>query len=318
MTSSLRIAWVFFALAAGAGGLGSVGCASDKPPRIEDQARAMAPVPACILPLPSRTHGTGQTMRNLDEDQYWQLVFPEYDAQHHTLAATSVTCTGSKVFDDPVFAGGTTRGTPIDVQSGDVMFGNGGDRVRIVWLRTHHWQDGSEAGPLALVRAKEDFAEVYAVGAYRRSNGALTLQAERLGTEVLIAATDDGCQGQSKTTACETNVSLFLPRFGHLVRLTTLATEKRAFAAGAEPGVQGQVAYELTASPQYTQDGIKLFEQVKATDPAGRLVHKTELERLLVLHDGSLEQGSDSLWGKLYPGAAPVQAKGVTPTQAKP
>ena len=309
MTSSLRIAWVFPALAAGAGAAGTSACAVDRPPRIEDEARAMAPVPACILPLASRTHGAGQTMRNLNEDQYWQLVFPAYDAQHHTLAADAVTCTGSRVFDDPVFAGGSTRGTPIDVQSGDAIFGNGGDRVRIVWLRTHRWQDGSEAGALALVRAKEDFAEVYAVGAYRRSNGALALQAERLSTEVLIAATDDGCEGQSQSAACETNVSLFLPRFGHLVRLTTLATEKRAFASGAEPGVEGKVAYELTASPQYTPDGIKLFEQVKATDPAGRLVHKTELERLLVLHDGSLEQGSDSLWGKLYPGAAPAPAK---------
>jgi len=308
MPSSLRIGWVFFALAAGAGASGTSGCASDRPPRIEDDARAMAPVPACILPLPSRTHGAGQTMRNLTDDQYWQLVFPAYDVQHHTLATNSLSCTGSHVFDDAVFAGGTTRGTPIDVQSGDAVFGNGGDRVRIVWLRTHRWPDGSEAGPIALVRAKEDFAEVYAVGAYRRSNGALTLQAERLGTEVLIAATDDGCQGQAKTTACETNVSLFLPRFGHMVRLTTLVTEKRAFASGAEPGVMGQVAYQLTASPQYTQDGIKLFEQVKATDPAGRLVHKTELERMLVLHEGALEQG-DSLWAKLYPGAAPAQAK---------
>jgi len=308
MPSSIRIGWVFLVLTAGVGLSGASGCGSDRPPRIEDYARAMAPVPACILPLPSRTHGAGQTMRNLTEEQNWQLVFPAYDAQNHTLATNSLTCTGARVFDDPVFAGGTTRGTPIDVQSGDAVFGNGGDRVRIVWLRTHRWPDGSEAGPLALVRAKEDFAEVYAVGAYRRSNGALTLQAERLGTEVLIAATDDGCQGQAKTSACETNVSLFLPRFGKLVRLTTLVTEKRAFAAGAEPGVMGQVAYQLTASPQYTQDGIKLFEQVKATDPAGRLVHKTELERVLVLHDGALETG-DSLWGKLYPGAAPSQAK---------
>jgi hypothetical protein len=257
-------------------------------------------------------------MRNLDEDQYWQLVFPAYDAEHHTLATNALTCTGTHVFDDPVFAGGTTRGTPIDVQAGDAVFGNGGDRVRIVWLRTHRWQDGSEAGALALVRAKEDFAEVYAVGAYRRSNGTLTLQAERLSTEVLITATDDGCEGQSKSAACETNVSLFLPRFGHLVRLTTLATEKRAFApAGAERGVEGKIAYELTASPQYTQDGIKLFEQVKATDPAGRLVHKTELERLLVLHDGSLEEGSDSLWGKLYPGAAATPAPAPAPAPAK-
>jgi hypothetical protein len=269
----------------------------------------MVPVPACIFPLASRTHGVGKTMRNLNEDQYWQLVFPAYDVDKHTLPANALTCTGSHVFDDPVFAGGTTRGNPIDVQSGDIQYGNGGDRVRIVWMRTHRWPDGSEAGPMALVRAKEDYAEVYAVGAYRRSNGALTLQAERLGTEVLVAATDDGCQGQTKSTPCETNVSLFLPRFGRLARLATLATEKRAFAAGAEPGVQGQIAYELTASPQYTQDGIKLFEQVQAIDPAGRVVHKTELERLLVLHDGSLEQGSDSLWGKLYPGAASTPAK---------
>jgi hypothetical protein len=304
MPSSLRIASVFLAVSVGFGALGNAACSSDRPPRIEDEARAMAPVPACILPLAARTHGAGQTMRNLTDDQYWQLVFPDYDAQNHKLATNAVTCTGAHVFDDALFAGGTTRGTPIDVQSGDAVFGNGGDRVRIVWLRTHRWPDGSEAGPLALVRAKEDFAEVYAVGAYKRSNGQLTLQAERLGSEVLITATDDGCQGQAKTSPCETTVSLFLPRFGHLVRLTTLATQKRAFAAGGEKGVMGQVAYELTASPQYTQDGIKLFEQVKAIDAEGRLVHKTELERLLILHDGRLEH-SDSLWTKLYPGAAP-------------
>lgn len=267
----------------------------------------MAPVPACIVPLAARTHGAGQTMRNLSEEQYWGLVFPDYDTQNHRLPVDAVSCTGARVFDDPVFAGGTTRGTPIEVQDGDIVFGNGGDRVRIVWLRTHRWPDGSEAGALALVRAKEDFAEVYAVGAYRRSNGALTLQAERLGTEVLASATDDGCQGQAKTTPCETNVALFLPRFGKLARVTTLATEKRAYATGSEPGVIGQVEYELTASPQYTADGIKLFEQVKATDGAGRVVHKTELERLFILHDGTLEQGSDSLWARTFPSEGSAQ-----------
>jgi hypothetical protein len=267
----------------------------------------MAPVPACIAPLGARAHGVGQTMRNLSEEQYWGLIFPNYDAQNRRLAVDSLTCTGARVFDDPVFVGGTTRGTPIEVKDGDIVFGNGGDRVRIVWLRTHRWPDGSEAGPLALVRAKEDFAEVYAVGAYRRSNGTLTLQAERLGTEVLASATDDGCEGQAKSTPCETNVALFLPRFGKLTRVTTMATERRAFATGNEPGVLGPVEYELTASPQYTQEGIKLFEQVKATDGAGRVVHKTELQRVFVLHDGSLEQGSDSLWARVYPAATSAQ-----------
>ena len=210
-----------------AGAIGATACGTDRPPRIEDDARAMAPVPACIVPLPGRARGKGQTMRNLGEEQYWGLIFPDYDAQNKRLPVDAVTCTGVRVFDDPVFAGGTTRGSPIEVQDGDIVYGNGGDRVRIVWLRTHKWPDGSEAGALALVRAKEDFAEVYAIGAYRRSNGQLTLQAERLGTEVLASATDDGCQGQAKTTPCETDIALFIPRFGKLKRLTTIATEKR-------------------------------------------------------------------------------------------
>lgn len=309
MPSTARIGWVFLGCGLTALTVGACG-GSERPPRIEDDARVMAPVPACIAPLAARTHGVGQTMRSLTDDQYWQLVFPSYDTQNHQLALNALTCTGGKVFDDPVFAGGTTRGNPITVQDGDLVFGNGGNRVRIVWLRTHRWPDGSEAGPLALVRAKEEFAEVYAVGAYRRSNGQLTLQAERVGTEVLASATDDGCQGQAKTTPCETNVALYLPRFGKLVRAATITTEKRAFAVGGELGVQGQVQYELTASPQYTAGGIRLFEQVKATDPAGRVVHKTELERTYVLQDGTLHQGSDSLWGKVYPsGAAAPAAK---------
>jgi hypothetical protein len=178
-----------------------------------------------------------------------------------------------------------------------------------VWLRPHRWPDGSEAGPLALVRAQEDFAEVYSVGAYRRSNGDLTLQAERVGNEVLVSATNDGCKGQAKTTPCETTVTLYLPRYGKLVPAATIATEKRAFAAGGEQGVAGQVQYELTASPQYVPDGIKVFEQVKATDPSGRVVHRTELQRMYTLRDGKLEQGSDSLWARVFPAATNNQAK---------
>lgn len=291
-----------------AAALCGLGCETQRPPRIEDDARAMAPVPACITPLAARTHGAGQTMRNLSEDQTWQVVFPAFDAVHHQLPADSLACTGAAVFRDALFAGGTTRGNPIVVQSGDVVYGNGGDRVRIVWLRTHRWSDGTEAGPLALVRAKEDFAEVYAVGSYRRLGGNVTLQAERLGTEVLVSVTDDGCQGQPKTAPCTTTVTLFMPRLGHLDPVATFSTEQRALASGGEPGVMGAVTYELTASPQYSEKGISLFEQVKAMDAQGRVVHKTELERLYLLHeDGSLEESSGSLWSHLYPGVAQKQ-----------
>jgi hypothetical protein len=270
----------------------------------------MAPVPACIMPLAARAHGGG-TMRSLTEDQYWQAVFPAYDASNHTLAADALVCTGAKAFDDPVYAGGTTRGTPITVQPEDILLGNGGDHVRIAWLRTHRWPDGSEAGPLALVRAKEDYAEVYAIGAYRRSAGQPVFQVERLGNEVLLSATSDGCHGQPLTSPCEKNIDLYLPKFGKLERLVTISTLKRAFAAGSEPGISGQIEYELTASPQYTADGIHVFEQVQAKDSVGRVVHKTELERIFLLHDGTLDQDGDSLWARVYPSATSGQSTGA-------
>src|SRR5262249_9570977 len=81
---------------------------AERPPRVEDQARAMALVPGCITPLPGRAHGGGATMRNLKEEQYWQLVFPSYDAKNHRLPLGALTCTGSAVFSDPVLAGGQT------------------------------------------------------------------------------------------------------------------------------------------------------------------------------------------------------------------
>jgi hypothetical protein len=92
------------------------------------------------------------------------------------------------------------------------------------------------------------------------------------------------------------------------VQVAALATERRAYANGSEPGIGGQIEYRLTASPQYTADGVKLFEQVQATDSAGRVIHKTELERMLVLRDGKMDSTTDSIWGRVFPGAAPIAA----------
>jgi len=267
--------------------------------------RALAPVPACVAPLAARSHGAG-TMRNLTEDQYWQLVFPAYDPETHTLPADALPCTGTRVFADDAFAGAAPAQGGIQVREGDIVYGSGGDRIRVLWMRTHHFPDGTEAGPLALVRTKEDFAEVYAVGAYHRKNGSVRLEVHRLGTELLVAATDDGCQGKPKTAACTTDVALFLPRLGRLAPVARVTTEKRAYAVGSEPGVEGDIEYALSASPEYAEDGIKIFEQVEAIDSSGHVVHKTELERKFVFHDGTLAQadGNDSLWGRVYPGAA--------------
>lgn len=287
--------------------LGVPACAeTERPPRIEDVPRAMAPVPACLLPLAAKPRAAG-TLRNLREEEYWKLVFPSYDASHHQLDPGAAVCTGASVFDDATFRGGTTRGTPIQVEDGDILYGNGGDHMRIVWLRTHHWQDGSEAGPIALVRVRDDFAEVYAIGVFKRAAGQSAFQAERLGEEFLVSATDDGCEGLPIIRPCETKLTLLLPRFGRLVEVAAFDTEKRAFATGTEPGLAGPIEYRLTTSPQYTTGGVKLYEEVQATDSAGRVVRSTELERTLVLRSGRLEASADGIWDKVYPRSASAQ-----------
>jgi hypothetical protein len=149
------------------------------------------------------------------------------------------------------------------------------------------------------VRPSETAAEVYAVGAYRRATDKTALQAERLSGEMLVSVVDDGCDGQPKTSPCMSNVTLFLPRFGRLERLQTLTTEQRAYATGTEPGVLGQLQYRLTASPEYSPAGLKVFEQILATDSSGHVLHKMELERSFVLRGAALEGGPDSLWARV-------------------
>ena len=192
----------------------------------------------------------------------------------------------------------------IEVAEGDVVYGSAGTGCASCGCRRTSGSDGSKAGPLAIVRAFEQMAEVYAVGVYKRSAAKPAFQMDRLGSEVLISATDDGCEGHPKSDACTANVTFFLSRFGRLPALQTVTTQKRAYAAGNEPGVSGQLEYVLTSSPEFTVDGLKVYEQVLTSDSSGRVLHKTELERTFVLHDATLEGGPDSLWARVYPGHA--------------
>lgn len=293
------------------------GCATAEPPHFEDEARGIAPVPACVVSLAPRPLAPG-TVRNLSEDEVWHAVFPRYDAGAHKLPVDATACTGERIFDNPVFAGGTPIATPIEVHEGDIVYGAAGDRMRIVWLPTHQWPDGSKAGPLAIVRAFEQSAEVYAIGPYKRSTTKPAFQMERLGSELLVSATDDGCEGHPKSDACTSSVTFFLSRFGRLGHLQTVTTQKRAYAVGNEPGVSGQLEYVLTASPEFTADGVKVYEQVLTSDSAGRVLHKTELERTFVLHDAALEGGPDSLWARVYPSHADAKASPETPAAPAP
>src|SRR5215471_4368424 len=227
----MRLVHAFYALAA----LAPLACGSAaKEPHYENEARLLAPVPACITRLPTRKTKTGYA-RALNEPTYWKLVFPSFDAEKISLPENAIPCTGRNVFADPAFTGGEwIRKYPLAVEEGEILMGSGGDRIKVLWLRTHRFADGTEAGPLAMVRAKDDTAEVYAVGVYRGLTKRPYFQLERIGPEVVATVSDEGCTGNMKVEPCRNQVSVYLPRRGELVRLTTFAAERRDYVDGGE------------------------------------------------------------------------------------
>jgi hypothetical protein len=284
---------------------GALGCsAAPTQSKVHEEPRAMAPPPACILRLPTRP--PGRPSKALREEEYWELVFPSFEQSRQALPDRALACTGRTIFDDPIFAGATRVSSyPAPVTEGDILIGSGGDRLRVIWLRTHRTEDGHEVGPLALVRAKDDFGEVYAVGAYKGRTSRPLFQLERIGYEVVISVVDDECtrKDYKPGTPCESTQALYLPRKGSLVNLATLTTERRAFVSGGEPGTTGLIEYHLTAAPKFGEGGLVLSEQIVAMDPAGNELRHSELDRIFALVEARLDPNEEPLWPRIFPSA---------------
>jgi hypothetical protein len=292
-----------------------VACAAtEERPRTEDDARRLAPLPACLVQLPSKGAKTEGVVKSLSEEQIWRLVYPSFDpafgaaddSGRHSLPADPVACTGRAVLRDEELEGGAPK--PV-IKEGDVSLGGGGDRLKVAWLRSMTFDDGTEGGALALVRSFAGTAEVYAVGAFRGRPKTL-FSLERVGPEVLVVAEDQGCAGRKAGTACETPISVYVPRFGALDRAARFAEERVAYAEGTEPGVPGRVEYRLSSAAQYVPGGIRVLEQVLVRDELGREIRKAELERdYTFAPDGTLVVSEDSLWSRVVASAAPQKKK---------
>lgn len=269
---------------------------------IYEDARAMAPPPACIKRVPPRTGQHGQ--RTLREEEYWELVFPSFEKGREALPDRALACTGRTVFEDPLFRGATrVAAYPAPVSEGDILVGSGGDRIRVIWLRTHRDPDGLEVGPIALVRAKDDFGEVYAVGVYKGKTPRPFFRLERIGFEPVVSISDDDCarKDYKPGTPCESSQSLFMPRKGVLVNLANFATERRGFVSAGEPGSTGIVEYHLTAAPKFGETNVTLSESITATDEGGRQLRHSEIDRIFTLHDIQLKPNEEPLWPRMFP-----------------
>lgn len=257
-------------------------------------------------------------MRSLREDQIWKLVFPSFDLEKHLLAAQSVACTGATLMDDATLQGGAPiRAWTLPRQEGDIDYGSGGDRVKVVWLKLLSWSDGDVGGPLALVRANERFADLFGVGVLRGSPERMRLGTERLGNEIVVTAEQDNCAGRKPTSNCESRLVLMLARRGELARAADLASERVEHVTPQDKGSTGTLEYRLTTAFDYKPDGIHMTEHIQVSDEAGRPLRKAEVERLYALDDigGKLSAVEPSLWDRFV---TPGEEKREEKREGKP
>lgn len=295
----------------------AVGCAEPITSQSADPSRALTPVPACVRRMPARRDADRGFMRQLGEREYWSLVFAPGSSSEGALPPDGRTCSGIPLFTEESFEGTEPASGALTIPEDAILHGGGGNRLRIVWLKSHKGPDGSAAGALAMVRALDDMAEVYAVGAYRGDPERTRLQVERMGHGLVVTAVDERCAGEEPTEPCDSLMHVYVPYQGRLTPFAQVPLRRIRFGKGTEPGIPGRVRYELVTAPTFEEGAVRLVEQVSATDESGKKLRRAELERVLVVREGRAEATSESLWDRMVAerlgegtGPAPAPASG--------
>lgn len=284
--------------------------------KLEDRARRTVPVPICLKPL--ERHGVSGVVSSLQPDDYWSMILPGYDKSSAAVDASSPDCAGRNVFSRPeLLDAESTRSGLIPVKPDDAVITPAPDGMRVVWLRTHRFGGEAAAGPLALVRPREGYAEVYATGIYRGSLTKSRFALERMGPRILVTATDEGCAGITPNQSCETGYTVFLVSAGQLTRAAAFPLDRIDY--GSLPGISGSAQYRLTATPVFQERSIRVVEQVVVRDATQGAVRKSDLERVFQLDArGNLVASADSLWTQVFGRGAAAQNPGPPPAQLPP
>lgn len=291
--------------------LGALGCAAAvESSRLEDGARRSVPVPICLKAL--ERHGGEGVVSAIKPQDYWALILPTYDAGANTVERSAPDCSGRTLFDDPELAEAEgVRSGALMVKPDDAVITPGPDGLRIVWLRTHRFANGTAAGPLALARPREGYAEVYATGFYRGREKDSRFALERMGTRFVVTAGDEGCSGAKPGRPCESAFRVMVMSSGRLVPSAQFSLDRMDYRSA--PGIAGTVQYRLTATPVFQDKLLRVIEQLVLRDENQGVIRKSDLERVFRLEpDGRLVTTKESLW-KQAVGDAPPPAPEPAP-----
>jgi len=295
--------------------LALLGCASAvESSKMEDRARRTVPVPICIQPLERSTSGVSK----VEPSDYWKMVLPSFDAGSSTVDAGSSDCAGRPAFSEQdLLAAEGPRAGSLPAKPDHAVVTPGPDGFRVVWLRTFDFADGSSAGPLALVRSREGYAEVYGTGSLRGKLKTTRFSLERMGSRILVTATDEGCGEVKPGQGCETAFTVYVLGGGRLNRAASLPLDRIDYRPF--PGLPGLSKYRLTATPVFQDKGMRVVEQVLVQDPNQGTVRKSDLERVFKLSpSGQLEASGPSLWTQVAGDAHAPPTSAAPPSEPKP
>lgn len=272
--------------------------------REESKPRKATPIPVCTKQLaPVRAASQGKAVvRTLDPEQWVEVIAPSFD-EAKGLNPTDIDCTGHYMFANEMLRGGvSTRGWPRLVDPEELEIRSGPDGLRVVWLRALKFENGDEGGPIALVRAVDDRAEVYGIGSFRGPPKS-QLNPVRLGNDNLVVAESKLCPSPED---CQHRAHFYLPRRGRLIEAATVDLERTAIVPSVT--ARGLYAlYRLRTDVTYKPDGIHLLEQVKVkiihyeagNRDSDRELRKVEFSRLLRVQRDTLFSSNDPLWERV-------------------
>ena len=120
----------------------------------------------------------------------WACVSPTFNPQGG-LGPTDTDCTGHYLFANESLRGGiSTKGWPRPFDPDELEVRAGPEGMRVIWLRVLKFENGDVGGPVALVRAVDDRAEVYGIGSFRGPPKSKIVPV-RVGNENLAVAESD-------------------------------------------------------------------------------------------------------------------------------
>ncbi len=287
------------------GGLG--GCVDQNRPVYEAPARQTIPIPVCAKPLAPPPRGRGDSnkavVRDLDPEEWLEVMVPDFDMKKG-LEHRATDCTGHFVFANETLRYGVSLVEwPRTIDPDELDIRSGPKGLKVLRLRALQFENADQGGPIALVRAIDDRAEIFGVGSYRGPQNA-KLTPVRMGNETLVVAEAKRCPD---VTNCRKVADFFLLRKGRLINAASVDLERVVRVPSVlERGLYAE--YKMVTDVSYSPDGIQLHEQVRVKiipyekEPerdSDRTLRTVEFSRLLRVERDTLFSTNESLWERV-------------------